>query len=214
MDLSDLREIERQLVEEVSGELEQRGWTVTDARPALLVRNASSEIELQVRLNTDIKSSINRIRFVPALGARHKEISRLLARFQGLPESRPSASPSVGVNLSELLPDRNDIFRWSFYVARNNRDIATLVVSDIARYGDPFLVSVSSIEGILHLLEERPSAQGRDEVLAIAHALNGDLPAARRILPLIEARGREQGPLLLSQSSAFVASFSDYFGVP
>ncbi|MEU8347094.1 hypothetical protein AB0C74_35800 [Spirillospora sp. NPDC048832] len=132
---------ESRLIAALGARLERRGWQASAARPARLTRDARLEIEWQINLNVRIAAALGNIRMEPALGVRHREISRLSALFLGLPASLPATSPSVGVNLSELLPDPNDIFRWSVFPEQNEQEIEDRMISDIEEYGAPFFVS-------------------------------------------------------------------------
>ncbi|MEU5992343.1 hypothetical protein ABZ806_25515 [Spirillospora sp. NPDC047418] len=105
MELSDLRREESRLVADVGARLERRGWQASAARSARLTMDATPGIENRIQLNIRIAAALGNIRMQPAVGVRHREISRLSALFFRLPASLPDTSPSAGLNVSELLPD-------------------------------------------------------------------------------------------------------------
>lgn len=213
MDMPRLREVEHRLLLRMKSRLEEQGWAVSAAQPTLLTRNISTDVEFQIRLNSDIAASIDRVRILPALGVRHREISRLTALFFGLPTVPESVTPSAGLNLSDLLPDRSDPFRWAFLPSRSDTVIEELILSDIGLYGIPFLQSVSSLEGIIRFLEERPIGQGRDEVLLVGYAITGNLMAVHELVAVLAMRAAGQRPPLSDQTLAFLVAFKTHFGV-
>ncbi|WP_149263059.1 hypothetical protein [Actinomadura sp. K4S16] len=213
MELSEVRRVERRWIEEVGEKFRERGWQVSNARPALLTRNFSIGVEFQIQVNSRISASVGSIKFIPALGVCHQEIDRLITLFFKLPVLSADANPSAGANLPELLPGDIDIFRWSVVPSRNERGIQELMISDIETYGMAFLRNVGTLDGLVDRLARKPSSQGRDEVLAIAYALAGSPSSARDVLSSIAARSRGESPLVLRQAEVFMESFAEYFQI-
>jgi hypothetical protein len=178
------------------------------------VRRDVPELEYQARMLLTVRH--DGILVNPVLGVAHPETSRLGAHFLRLPPSPGASVGLVGSTLAQLLfadGIQAPYSRWVIATADQVEPVTDVIVTDLERYGMPFLDSMPTLDATIARLQQEKRAQPQTGNLAIAYAVAGRMPEALAALTEYAAEAHDQQPPLSTQSWRLVRSFIDHFGI-
>ncbi|MCW2933354.1 MAG: hypothetical protein JWM19_4316, partial [Actinomycetia bacterium] len=155
----------------------------------------------------------------PMVGARDREVGRLAAELQGLPESDPAARPHYVIvkELSSLIPERGPL-PPEWVASREEGDVAQVarqIAQDVVFAGFPYMQGLASPDAYFKEFKDSPRRTTRPRESAITYMMHGELEDAKRMLWRL-ALPVLQNPTVLDDGDAavsFFAAFASYFGV-
>jgi hypothetical protein len=202
-----------QTVRLLTRDLAAIGWTEVKRMEPAFAMVRTSDVVFDLRLN--LSESDDGIRMYPAIGARHVETSRLVGQFKGRPPTTQAST--FGIGLADLLHENGiasaPFERWTIHSETQLQSVVDVFCEDLTRYGLPFLESLSTLEDILARLETEPRSQIYCGMLAVGHALLGNMSRALTALHEYAVEAQSQQPPMSVQSWGFIQSFVDHFKV-
>ncbi|MET9648117.1 hypothetical protein [Streptomyces syringium] len=139
-----------------------------------------------------------------------------MTHFKGLPPFAAENVASFGCSLADLLYregcEMAPFTRWSIQDPSKFETAAVQLCKDIEDYAKPFFRSLSTLEAIIHQLENETRHQAQSGHLAVANALAGNHPKALEALTEYTEADQNQGLPTSEQTLQFVQAFAEHFG--
>lgn len=150
----------------------------------------------------------------PMVGVRDREVGKIVAELQGLPQSDPAARPHYVVIewLRSLIPGRSSLPpEWVASAEEDEVDrVARQVAEDVVSAGFPHMRALASPDAYYEAFKSAPRKITRPRESAVTYMLHGELDEARRMLERL-ARPVSQNPLVWADKDAAAVSFFDAF---
>ncbi|WFF09432.1 hypothetical protein O7622_13185 [Micromonospora sp. WMMD1076] len=173
------------------------------------LRKGKDDLVFQIGLDFKVRDyglSLN-----PSVSVSRNKVSDLAATFYGL----PVGASVLGASLADLFEAEGRegglLPRWSVFPQDDLGLVADLVVSDLERFGFPFLDAFASLSDIVRHLEHAKKSRFDLGHLAIAFAEMGDFPNAISAIEELASAASGEPPFVAEQADLFVVRFKEHY---